>query len=307
MSLKAKPFRHFDFKITCKLMFFDSLIPVLFCSRTYYQQQRGDDTFGNRTGSTTTRFGYTGREHDPDTGLMYYRARWYSPETGRFVSEDPIGFGGGINLYAYVGNNSVNLTDPSGNNALAREGFNRVAGYLLAKLIGRKAVSVATKIVTNPVTIGATVGAISNTGVYLAEKAVPAMCGKPVVTTKGIINAMLAGAIGGGIGAATAAYLKPGVFLSGVFGFVGDGIGQVVANAATGVKNLWDGVVPNALGGGIAGAAGRLASKSAHLAGDVAPWVYNVGFSSWGDALSTVFTRFSDYDQPYEPSADVCP
>jgi RHS repeat-associated protein len=73
------------------------------------------DTFGTRTGSATTRFGYTRREHDPDTGLMYYRARWYSPETGRFVSEDPIGFEGGINLYAYVENNPVNLTEACAN------------------------------------------------------------------------------------------------------------------------------------------------------------------------------------------------
>jgi RHS repeat-associated protein len=77
----------------------------------------GYDTFGNRT-QGNSRFGYTGREHDPDTGLMYYRARWYSPETGRFISEDPIGLAGGINLYAYVGNNPLMYTDPSGHHPL---------------------------------------------------------------------------------------------------------------------------------------------------------------------------------------------
>ena len=46
----------------------------------------GYDTFGNRTSNTMTRFGYTGREHDSDTGLMYYRARWYDPASGRFVN-----------------------------------------------------------------------------------------------------------------------------------------------------------------------------------------------------------------------------
>ncbi len=58
-------------------------------------------------------FQYTGREND-GTGLYYYRARYYSPDLQRFISEDPIGLFGGINLYAYVENNAVNLTDPSG-------------------------------------------------------------------------------------------------------------------------------------------------------------------------------------------------
>ena len=73
------------------------------------------DSFGNPTaGTTLTRYTFTGREFDADTGLYYYRARWYDPKVGRFISEDPIGFGGGINQFRYVGNNPQNLTDPSG-------------------------------------------------------------------------------------------------------------------------------------------------------------------------------------------------
>ncbi len=75
------------------------------------------DSFGNRTGSTTAdfRFGYTGRELDTETGLYYYRARYYDSAVGRFISEDPIGFSAGdTNLYRYVGNNATNYTDPSG-------------------------------------------------------------------------------------------------------------------------------------------------------------------------------------------------
>jgi uncharacterized protein RhaS with RHS repeats len=46
---------------------------------------------------------------------MYYRARWYDPQHGRFISEDPIGFeGGDINLYGYVGNHPIDESDPSG-------------------------------------------------------------------------------------------------------------------------------------------------------------------------------------------------
>jgi RHS repeat-associated protein len=49
------------------------------------------DAYGNSAGSTRTRYGFTGRERDPLTGLLYYRARFYDPQLGRFVSEDPIG------------------------------------------------------------------------------------------------------------------------------------------------------------------------------------------------------------------------
>jgi RHS repeat-associated protein len=48
-------------------------------------------------------------------GFYYMRARYYDPDVGRFISEDPIGFkGGDVNLYAYVQNNPVNFVDPSG-------------------------------------------------------------------------------------------------------------------------------------------------------------------------------------------------
>lgn len=58
---------------------------------------------------------YTGREWDKETGLHYYRARYYDPMDGRFVSKDSISFAGGdVNLYGYVQNNPVNWIDPDG-------------------------------------------------------------------------------------------------------------------------------------------------------------------------------------------------
>jgi RHS repeat-associated protein len=73
------------------------------------------DAYGNSAGSTKTRYGFTGRERDSLTGLQYNRARFYDPQLGRFISEDPIGFkGGDVNIYTYVGNNPANSTDPSG-------------------------------------------------------------------------------------------------------------------------------------------------------------------------------------------------
>jgi RHS repeat-associated protein len=57
---------------------------------------------------------FTGREND-GTGLYYYRARYYHPTLSRFVSEDPLEFhGGDVNLYAYVGNNPIDYSDPLG-------------------------------------------------------------------------------------------------------------------------------------------------------------------------------------------------
>ncbi|HEX7931767.1 MAG TPA: RHS repeat-associated core domain-containing protein [Paraburkholderia sp.] len=57
---------------------------------------------------------YTGREND-GTGLYYYRSRYYSPATGRFISEDPIGWASGqTNAYAYVGGNPVQFNDSRG-------------------------------------------------------------------------------------------------------------------------------------------------------------------------------------------------
>jgi RHS repeat-associated protein len=77
------------------------------------------DSFGKITSETNAAvdflFAYTGRERDEETGLYYYRARYYDPAVGRFVSEDPMGFAAGdTNLVRYVGNNVTVRTDPSG-------------------------------------------------------------------------------------------------------------------------------------------------------------------------------------------------
>jgi hypothetical protein len=49
-----------------------------------------------------------------DNSLYYVRARWYDPQIHRFLSEDPIGLNGGINLYSFADNNPINNSDPSG-------------------------------------------------------------------------------------------------------------------------------------------------------------------------------------------------
>ncbi len=80
------------------------------------------DAFGASAGSVRTRYGFTGRERDVATGLMHYRARWYDPQQGRFLSEDPIGLAGrDTNLYSYVYNSPTNLFDPIGLQGWGRE------------------------------------------------------------------------------------------------------------------------------------------------------------------------------------------
>jgi RHS repeat-associated protein len=75
------------------------------------------DAFGNltmSTGSIINPFQYTGRDYDPETGLRYYRARYYDSRIARFISEDPLSLHGGLNLYAYVDNDPTSFDDPFG-------------------------------------------------------------------------------------------------------------------------------------------------------------------------------------------------
>jgi RHS repeat-associated protein len=82
------------------------------------------DSYGQVTSETNPRvefrYGYTGRERDEETGLNYYRARYYDTTTGGFLSEDPLGFAADdYNLSRYVFGSPTNGTDPSGMNVLA--------------------------------------------------------------------------------------------------------------------------------------------------------------------------------------------
>lgn len=72
------------------------------------------DEYGIPNAANTGRFQYTGQTWLPELGMYHYKARIYSPTLGRFLQTDPIGYAGGANLYAYVGNDPLNLTDPLG-------------------------------------------------------------------------------------------------------------------------------------------------------------------------------------------------
>ncbi|SFK68504.1 RHS repeat-associated core domain-containing protein [Caulobacter sp. UNC279MFTsu5.1] len=72
------------------------------------------DEYGVPAAGNVGRFQYTGQIWLPEAGLYHYKARAYSPTLGRFLQTDPSGYNAGLNWYAYVGNDPLNRTDPTG-------------------------------------------------------------------------------------------------------------------------------------------------------------------------------------------------
>ena len=93
------------------------------------------DVISETNPASGDRFKYTGRELDAETNLYYYRARYYDPKLGKFISEDPGGFRmGDANLYRYVWNSPTHYTDPSGMTAVSEYAWDllEIIGPLVA-------------------------------------------------------------------------------------------------------------------------------------------------------------------------------
>ncbi|WP_337175134.1 RHS repeat-associated core domain-containing protein [Paludisphaera sp.] len=236
------------------------------------------DSFGKVVSETSPANGdrhkFTGREYDAETGLYYYRARYYDSTTGRFLEQDPVGFSAGdANLYRYVGNSPTNATDPSGNfgvaGALVGGSVGAVVGGLLAWHSGGDAWSIWVGVGS-----GYVGGAIAGTGV-------------------GLVGGGIMGSIGGAVGTAAGNYANdPQMMWSNPYGFWGGvGLGALIGGAGGaltgGFKGRYDLDEPETLWSAI------LATKIDILTGVA------TGFGTWAGAqISSVIGNLAGKANP---------
>lgn len=178
------------------------------------------------------RYRFTGKERDPENGLYYHGARYYSPWLGRWTSCDPIGAADGANLYVYVRGNPVNRSDPTG---LISWG---TVAVIAAVVVVSVAVTVATAGAAGPVVAGAA-ATVFGSGTVAATVAT------------GVVVGATAGAAGGAAGEITR---------------------QVASGEATERGSVdWRGVgrasVSGAAAGAVTGGLGSLSSGGAAAAG----------------------------------------
>jgi len=210
-------------------------------------QQLDNSQLGNR-------YLFQGREYDSQTGLYYFRARWYSPEAGRWLSKDPIGISGGLNLYAFCDNNPVNFVDPMGYYGLAGAAVGGISGGISGAISGYASggwAGAAAGAVTGAA-VGAAVGAVNPLAGGAAGGAVGGAVGSAIgqLSQTGSVNggavagAALSGAAGGALGGLT------GGGLVGPAAAIGTAAGNIVGSAATSLLSNAGANIANANTGG---------------------------------------------------------
>lgn len=180
---------------------------------------------------------YTGREQDQDSGLYQYRARYYDPTIGRFISEDPLGFKAGVNFYAYVDNNPINANDPSGNMGILPRVLSAAASAALERYFAGTAIRSATTaaagaLARNPRlaagAVAGTIGGASGVSGYYATTPDPTPGG-----------ATFAGLVGAGQGVASIYAPGAGTFVQGAaIGGFGDAATQLFGIATDPSKSF---------------------------------------------------------------------
>ncbi|HET6978762.1 MAG TPA: RHS repeat-associated core domain-containing protein [Pyrinomonadaceae bacterium] len=166
-------------------------------------EQSQYEAYGHSSGSALTRYGFTGRELDDATGLTYNRARWYDSNQGRFLTEDPIGFAGGLNSYGYVANDPLSFIDPTGLSLQTfLDGFWR--SFAVSAVV---AAVVAGIIAASGGTVAAVIAALAAVyGGYqlyqaIKELATANLCPDEYDEKLGeLIGGILGGLVGGGVG-----------------------------------------------------------------------------------------------------------
>ena len=183
-------------------------------------------------------FGFAGREHDSEAGLIYMNARYYDPSLGRFLQQDPnpgklVLPSSVVNSYIYALNNPISFIDPTGQSI-----FDSIADFF-------KSIGNAINEVWNWIrSAGQTIGDFLRSG----------WVGKAILTTLLVAAAALTG---GAAGAILAGYMTSGGVYGAVAGAIaGALVGGLVAGAISAWlgDGFWKGFEVGAIAGGLAGA-----------------------------------------------------